>query len=576
MGRIKFALAVFSLAFIAILARLFYWQIAARDALQAKAESQYNQVINVSSSRGEILAQDLSPLVTNQTAWLIFAEPAKITETPSVMAEKLAPIISRSKNTPELSSEDYEEKLRNAEKDLLSKLSNKDLVWVALARKLDNEKKSEIESLGLAGVGFLSDEKRFYPEGTMAAHLLGFVGSDKFGQDVGYFGLEGTYNTQLAARSGKILATRDAVGNLVLTPKTLEVEPVPGKTLVTTIDRNVQFIVAKNILAGVEKYGAKAGSVTIANPKTGAILAMATYPAYDPENLNQFSQDDFKNPVVTDSFEPGSIFKLVGAAAALEERVAKPDTVCEKCQGPRQIGSFTIRTWNNKYYPNSTLTDILVHSDNVGMVALTEKLGLGKFLRYLKRFQLGKTTGIDFSEEVAPALRGDSDWKPIDLAVASFGQGIATTQIKIVQIVASIANGGKLVKPYIIQKYKGGGSEFTVQPKVLGNVFSEKTAKVLTEMMVAAVERGEAHRLAPEGFEIAGKTGTAQIPIAGHYDPKKTIASFVGFAPADNPKFVMLVSYNSPSTSPYGSETAAPTFFAIAKELFAYYGISPK
>lgn len=575
MGRIKFALAVFSLAFAAVLVRLFFWQVAAKDELAAKAESQYQQVVTISSSRGEILSRDLAALVTNQTAWIVFAEPKKLKDRPEIVGEKIAKILLKNK-FGKLSEEDFKLKLEEQITDLTNKLSNQNLVWVAMARKIDNLQKSEIENLNLPGIGFLEDEKRFYPEGTAAAHLLGFVGSDKFGQDVGYFGLEGFYNSQLTPRAGRILATKDAVGNLVLTPATLEVEAIAGKTLITTIDRNVQFVAQEYIREGVEKYGAKVGSVIIADPKTGAIIAAATYPVYSPESIANFSQEDFKNPIVADSFEPGSIFKLVGVAAALEEEVVKPDTVCQKCDEAVKIGGFTIRTWNNKYYPNSTLTDILVHSDNVGMVWLTEKLGLSKFLRYLKRFQLGQVTGIDLQEETTPALRDDSDWKQIDLATASFGQGIAVTQIKMVQIAATIANGGKLLKPFIVQKTKEGEKELEVKPKVLGEVFSEKTAKILTEMMVAAIERGEAHRFAPAGFKIAGKTGTAQIPIAGHYDPSKTIASFVGFAPADDPKFVMLVTYNSPTSSPYGSETAAPTFFAIAKELFAYFGIAPK
>ncbi len=576
MARINFILAVFLLAFAAILVRLFFWQVLAKDTLERKAESQYQQIITTSSSRGEIQAADLAPLATNQTAWLLFAELGKLSEKPEIIAEKLASIILSSQAKEQLSEQDEKVRLANLTSDLVQKLSNENLVWVALARKLDNLAKTEIESLSISGVEFIADEKRFYPEGTKAAHLLGFLGSDKFGQDFGYFGLEGKYNSQLTGRKGILSAAKDAVGNLVLTPATTEVEAIAGKNLLTTIDRTVQFIAQKHIELGVVKYGAKSGSVTILDPKTGAVLAMATSPAYDPENLAKYQENDFKNPIVSDAFEPGSVFKLVGMSAALEEGVVKPDSVCQKCEGQRQIADFTIRTWNNKYYPKSQVTDILVHSNNVGMVWITEKLGISKFLRYLKRFQLGEATGIDLQEEAVPSVRKETDWKQIDLAVASFGQGIAVTQIKIAQIVAAIANGGKLLKPYVVEKITDGQNEFVVKPKVLGEPISEKTASVLTEMMVKAVEAGEARAFAPAGFKIAGKTGTAQIPIAGHYDPEKTIASFVGFAPADNPKFVMLVTYNSPSTSPYGSETAAPTFFAIARELFAYFGIAPQ
>ena len=350
MVRIRLSLALFTLGFLAVVARLFYWQVLAKDELRAVAEKQYQQVVTIASSRGEILASDSSPLVANQTAWLVYAEPGKLTEKPEVMAEKLAAVILKNKFDNQEDLADYQKNLKDLTGDLTGKLSDKNLAWVALVRKVENQGKAEIENLKFSGIGFFPNEKRFYPEGTTAAHLLGFVGSDKFGTDTGYFGLEGYYNSQLQPRTGKILAAKDAIGNLILTPQTLEIAPVAGKTLVTTIDRNVQFIAQKAIEQGVAKYGAKSGSVTILNPKTGEVLAMATYPAYNPENLGSAAQDDFKNPIVADNFEPGSIFKIVGAAAALDEEIVKPDSICDKCTGPREIAGFTIRTWNNKYY----------------------------------------------------------------------------------------------------------------------------------------------------------------------------------------------------------------------------------
>jgi len=581
MWRAKIVFAGFVIFAGLIGARLFYWQILSQGKLLVLAENQYLQILEVPASRGEIQAQDSFPLATNQQAFLVFASIPDLKDKPKEIAQKLAPILAdlEIKSGEEQSEEEVEkinqEKLKAKEKELEEKLATRDVVWVALERKIDKDKKEKIENLKIAGIGFREEEKRFYPEASMAAHLLGFVGSDAKGQDQGYFGLEGYYNGQLKGRPGIISQEKDATGKPILLGSLREVEPKNGRTLVTTVDRTVQLIAEEKLKKGIEKYGAKGGSVVVLDPKTGQILAIASEPSYDPAQWQIYKEEDFKNPVVADSFEPGSIFKLVAMSAALNEGVVKPDTICDKCDGPREIGGFTIRTWNNKYYPNSTATQILEHSDNVGMVFVAEKLGLNRYLRYLKKYGFGESSGIDLQEEAVPEFRPSNEWKPIDLAVASFGQGIAVTPIQIARVVATIANGGELVTPYIVSKIVGEDRVFENKPKIVRRVISQETAQVLTEMMVKAVENGEARYFAPKGYQIAGKTGTAQIPIAGHYDPHKTIASFVGFAPADDPKFAMFVRYVQPSSSPYGSETAAPTFFEIAKELFTYWGIGP-
>lgn len=582
MWRAKIVFAGFVVSAFLVTVRLFYWQILNQEKLLVLAESQYTQILDLPASRGEILAQDSFPLATNQSAFLVFASIPDLRERPQDIAKKLAPILADEevRSAKEQSEGEFEkikeEKLKNKEKELEERLQTPHVVWIALARKIDKEKKEKIENLKISGIGFRKEEKRFYPEASMAAHILGFVGADAKGQDQGYFGLEGYYNGQLKGRSGIISQEKDATGKPILLGNSREVEPKNGRTLITTIDRTVQLIAEEKLQKGIEKYGAKGGSVVIIEPKTGQILASASMPSYDPGQWQKYNEENFKNPVVADVFEPGSIFKLIAMSAALNEGLIKPDTVCDRCGGPREIGGFTIRTWNNKYYPNSTATQILEHSDNVGMVFIVEKLGLNRFLRYIKKYGFGESTGIDLQEEAVPQLRASTEWKPIDMAVASFGQGIAVTPIQMVRAVATIANGGELVTPYLVSKIVGEDRVFENKPKVVRRVISPQTAQVLTEMMVKAVENGEARYFAPKGYKIAGKTGTAQIPIAGHYDPQKTIASFVGFAPADDPKFVMLVRYVQPSSSPYGSETAAPTFFEIAKELFAYWGVVPQ
>ncbi|EKD85259.1 MAG: hypothetical protein ACD_38C00059G0001 [uncultured bacterium] len=240
------------------------------------------------------------------------------------------------------------------------------------------------------------------------------------------------------------------------------------------------------------------------------------------------------------------------------------------------ISGFTIRTWNNKYYADTTMKDVIVHSDNTGMVFAGKKIGLDKFYSYLENFGFGQPTNIDLQDEASPDIRVKEAWREIDLATASFGQGIAVTPVQMVRAISAIANGGNLMEPHVVSKVLSddGKSVYEIKPKSK-QVLKPAVAQQVMEMMVAAVQEGESKFVKPKGFKIAGKTGTAQIPVAGHYDPNKTIASFVGFAPADDPKFVMLVRYDEPSSSIFGSETAAPTFFEIAKQLLLYYKIAP-
>ena len=440
---------------------------------------------------------------------------------------------------------------------------------------MTKDAKEKIEKKEIKGLGFESDQKRFYPEASMAAELLGFVGSDKIGVDTGYYGLEGYYDRQLRGKSGRLGQETDPFGFPILVGKYRPIAPQKGASLYLTLDRVIQFMVEQKLKQAVERYGAQDGTVIIAEPETGNILSMATYPTYNPGFWQEFDEGLYKNPAVADTFEPGSIFKLVAMSAALDLSVVEPTTRCDVCSGPRQIGGYEISTWNKKYYPNSTMTEVIEHSDNVGMTFVSQKLGIDKFYDYIKKFGFGKRTGIDLQEESTGFVREKNDWKMIDLATASFGQGIAVTPIQMVQAVSTVANKGKLVTPHLVAKIVDERKEEKIRPSEERQVITPKTAIQITEMMVNAVENGEARAFAPKGYRIAGKTGTAQVPVAGHYDPNKTIASFVGFAPADDPKFVMLVRFSQPSSSPFGSETAAPTFFAIAKELFNYFGILP-
>jgi len=579
MDRIKlFQISAFIIVLI-IIFRLFYWQFL--SGLRSTQDSSLKES-EIPASRGEIYSSDGFPLVTNQEAFLIYAKPHELDKKAQDIAKTLAPDLISEKyatNPAGLNEEELkkkEDEIKQKMEELTKKLENKNLFWVQLARKVPLKVKEKIEKSKITGIEFERDEKRFYPEASMAAQLLGFVGFDKFGSDVGYFGLEGHWDRHLRGKNGRLGQEQDPHGLPILVGQYKRIEPKKGTALTLSIDRTIQFIVEEKLKNAVEKYGAKDGTVIIADPQEGTILAMATYPTYNSQLRIEFDEKLYKNTAVADTFEPGSTFKVIAMAAALDLSAVDPSTKCTICTGPQKIGGFEISTWNKKYYPNSTMAEVIEHSDNVGMTFVSEKLGIDKFYDYIIKFGFGKRTGIDLQEEQAGSVRDKDQWRPIDVATASFGQGIAVTPIQMVQAIGAIANGGKLISPRIVTEIKQNEKEEKTKPENAKQIVSTKTASQITEMMVNAVEKGEARAFVPKGYRIAGKTGTAQIPIAGHYDPDKTIASFVGFAPAEKPKFVMLVRFTEPSSSPFGSETAAPTFFSIAKDLFNHFGIPPK
>lgn len=557
MWRIWTVFSLFVLFFFLIETRLFYWQVVASDRLRSAAAAQHFIQLDLPALRGQILASDGSLLAMNQAAFLVYANPPEISDLP-LFASKVSQVLSVPRQ------------------ELLSLLTAPGRVWVPLAHKVENGTLEKLKQLKLSGLGFEKEPKRYYPEASMAAHLLGFVGSDQNGRDQGYFGLEGYYDRELRGKDGSLVLEKDVKGNPILVGEAKRLEAENGRNLVLWVDRTIQYLVERRLEEGIKKYGAKEGSIVVLDPKTGGVLAMAAFPHYDPRVYATFDKTLYKNPVVGDSFEPGSTLKALIMAAALNEKLVTPTTTVEE-GGPVTVGDYSIRTWNNQYHGTINMTEVLEYSSNVGMVFVARKLGKGRMIHYLRDFGFGETTDIDLEDESAPQLRPDNDWKEIDLATASFGQGIALTPIQMVRAVGALANDGWLMETHVVRQIKDSkGRTIDIKPKNVRQVVSAGTAKIITEMLVAAVDNGEAKWAKPKGYRIAGKTGTAQIPVAGHYDEKKTIASFVGFGPADNPRFVMLVTLREPASSPWGSETAAPLFFNVARDIFNYLGIPPQ
>lgn len=564
--KIRLLSVLFIILFLALTARLFYWQVIKGSTLADQARNQHSTSTVTTAPRGNILASDGTPWVARAPSWNLWVNPHLLNLSVSEVSGKLAPLL--------MNEEEGTDALTN-ERERLQILLEKDSNWVSLKQKIDDNVKTNIEALGIDGIGYDPAEASFYPESSSAAQLLGFVGKDNDGADIGYFGLEGYYNLPLSGKPGFMGGEKDAKGSPILLGGTTQISAISGVDLVTSIDKRVQIVVEDELAKGIEKYGATGGSITIMDPKSGKILAMASLPSFDPADYGSYNDSLFKNPVISNTFEPGSILKVVVMAAGLDAGVVEPDTPCDICSGPLKLDKYFIKTWNDKYTADISMTDVIVESDNIGMSFVGQKLGADTLYDYFVKFGIGQKTGIDLQGEVAPKLREKGTWNIVDLATASFGQGVAVTGIEIVRAVSAIANGGYLVTPRVVTAVNGDGWEEKIEVDPPVRIIKQQAAKEITQMMVEAAERGEAKWVKIPGFKVAGKTGTAQIPVAGHYDATNTIHSFVGFAPAGNPKFVMLVTLNSPQNSPWAAETAAPLWFAIAKDLFPYFGIQP-
>lgn len=564
--KIRIVSILFLLLFAALTVRLFYWQVIKGASLSDEAKNQYISSQVIPASRGNIVASDGSFWVVRTQSWLIWANPRQLVETPSLIANKLAPFL--------VDVNDKESLLKETER-LISLLGKSSVSWIALKQKVGDDVKRNIDALNIQGLDFDAQESSYYPEASSAAQLLGFVGKNEEGGDIGYFGIEGYYDLPLSGKPGFLGGQKDAFGSPILLGGTTQVSAISGVDLKTNLDKRVQTAAEQGLADGINKYGAAGGSVTIMDPVTGKVMAMASFPSFDPVNYPDYNNTLFKNPVISDSFEPGSILKVAVMAAALDAGVVRPDTACDICSGPLKMDIYFIKTWNNVYHPDITMTEVIIDSDNVGMSFVGQKLGADALYDYLHKFGIGEKTGIDLQGEIAPKLREKGTWNVVDLATASFGQGVAVTGIEMVRAVAVIANGGFLVTPRVVDAVKSDGWEEKVKSDSPVRIISQKAAKETAQMMVDAAEKGEAKWARIPGFKVAGKTGTAQIPVAGHYDAANTNHSFIGFAPADNPKFVMLVTLNSPQSSPWAAETAAPLWYSIAKDLFPYLGIAP-
>ncbi len=566
----RFIIISIYLIFVIILARLFFWQVIKADSLTKQAENQYYRSVTLTGNRGNIYTSDGYLLATNQRVYTLFAQPQLLKDSPENIAKLLLPhLLNELDDYQQATNSAEKEEIEIAlEKSLETKLAKK-VKWVSLKNNLSKESKQAVQNLNIFGLGFDPHLKRYYPEASMSAHITGFVGKDEDGNDLGYFGIEGALEKELKARKTQNTFTTDALGLQLLDSKhsSLNTTVIDGRDVTTTIKRNVQYLIEQELKKAVKKYGAKSGEVVVMDPKTGYILGLAGYPSYNQAHFYQYPTEVYKNPTLSNLYEPGSTFKAITVSAGIEEGVITPETKCDNCNGPRQFGKYTIKTWNNQYHPDITMEQGLAQSDNIAMIFIAERLGITKFKEYFHKFGVGKKINIDLQEDKNTPF--PQQWGEVKLATTSFGQGVMVNSLQVLRAIATIANNGVMMRPTIIKSVKDPNTNKTIENKPIEErrVISVKTAQTVTKMLITSAQHGEAQWTASHQYLTAGKTGTSQVVTEHGYDNEKTIVSFVGFTPPENPKFVMITKLTEPTTSPWSAETTAPMWYKIADKL---------
>jgi cell division protein FtsI/penicillin-binding protein 2 len=461
--------------------------------------------------------------------------------------------------------------------DIERMLSNDDDPWVVIGSPVSKELGESVAAERLQGISVRSLWVREYPEGQLASHVLGFCNAE--GKCP--YGVEGFYNSVLQPEDIEPEGQLDTVSQEFLWTGPLVVFPARGAELVLTIDRTIQMLAEEELARSVREYQAEGGTIVVMDPRTFEILALASLPDYDPGTYYDFAEQSptpFQDPAVSGHYEPGSIFKVLTVAAAIDSGMVTPETTYYD-RGEIEVGGRVIKNASREAYGEQTVSDVLVKSLNVGTSWLSTQMGPDTFYRYVQGFGIGQLTGVDLAGEIPGQLwlPGDfENWHDANLGTNSFGQGLAATPIQMASAVATVANDGTRLRPHVVaQRIAADGSVVGALPVVEAQPISPATARQLSEMMVRVVEE-DATEARVEGYRVAGKTGTAQIPIPGGYDKQRTIVSFVGFGPVPDPQFVILVKLDRPKTSIWAVDTAAPAFSRLASRLFVVLDIPPE
>ncbi len=566
---ISFFIIIFALI---IFLQLFRLQVLESGKFRTIADIQYTSKQRSSSGRGIIYANNGSVLAIDQPSWDVYATLGTDQRERELFFEHKEEFATVVADILEINEEEISSQIHD------------NFHYFRIASKVSNDRKAALEEANIFGnnyegfaLHFEKEEKRLYPDGNLASHVLGFIGKNELGEDIGNYGVEGYYFGDITGEETYSYEERDAQGNVILT---VEYEPVisrSGKDIVLTIDPSIQSKVEEILKEGVHWLRAKSGSVIIMEPSTGKIISMANYPNFNPnEYWRTTSSEIFRNKAVSDVYEYGSTHKPITMAIALEEEKIDKDYICHDNTGFIKVETEKIYTWNKKADGKLDLSGILERSNNPCITRIALETGLQTYYPKLSEFGIGQFIGIGLEDESNSYLKPYEHWTELDLAVTSFGQSISATPLQIISALSVIANDGVRMRPYIVSEIKEGEDRIKYQPTELSNPISKETARTVTKYMENAVKKGEARNFFNNflsEYSIAGKTGTGEIPKphAQGYYWDRTNATFVGFSPAQNPKMIMLVKIEQPKLSTFAATTAAPIwvdiFRAIADDL---------
>ncbi|NPV26571.1 MAG: stage V sporulation protein D [Firmicutes bacterium] len=550
--RITSLFLILGLVLTGLALRLGWIQIVRGSELQQRALNNRMRDVPVEAKRGIIYDRNGRELAISISSDALYAIPAEVkhSQKDKYIAQKLAEIL-------EMDEQKIWEKItRNSRHE-----------WIKL--KVPPNQVQQIKALNLPGIGFAEKSQRFYPKDSLAAHVLGISGADNTGLE----GIDKWYDKELGGIPGRIVIEHDAMGRQIPEAIHKYIPPEDGHNIVLTIDETIQYIVERELDKIVAARQPKSATIIVMDPKTGEVLAMGNRPTYNPNNYNDFPAANRRNIAISNSYEPGSTFKIVTAAAALEEGVVRPD---DRFYDPGyiKVGKETIGCAQNRAHGSQSFREVVYNSCNVGFVAVGLRLGLDKFYKYVRAFNFGEKTGIDLPGEAAGILVPQARAKQIDLAVMSFGQANAVTPLQMISAISAIANDGLYMKPHLVRAIynKEGKLIREVQPEPVRQVISKETAQELRMILEGVVRDGTGKNAYVEGYRVAGKTGTAQkIAPGGGYLANEYVASFIGFAPADNPRIAALVVIDAPKGYPYyGGWVAAPVFKELVCDTLRY------
>ncbi len=547
--------AVMLIALTGLAARLGQLQVVEGGRFQQLAQRQQLETIALDPRRGRILDRRGRPLAVNIEAPSIYAVPSAIPR-PRAFAARVAPVLGQRVS-------DVEQRVR----------AGRHFAW--LARKASPALAARIRALGLDDqIGFITEDKRAYPNGTLAAQLLGFAGID----NQGLAGVELAYDTVLRGTAGRAVASRDGLGRVMVETQQVTSSAADGQDVLLTVDQVIQHITERELIAAVERSGAKGGWALVMDPTTGEILAMASVPAFDPNTGPRASPSRWLNRPVSETYEPGSTFKIVLMAAAVDSGAVQTKELFY-CSGSLHVpGGHTIRDASERAHGWQTMAGIVRNSCNVGAAQVGTRLGKARFYHYIRAFGFGKPVGIDLPGESSGIVPPPTAWLGPGLQTISFGQGVSATALQMLTASTVLVNDGTMLRPYVVRAVRDrAGRLVNVVGRVpLRRVVRPETARDVLQMMVGATERGTGSLARIEGYVTAGKTATAQKPAAtGGYDPSRYVASFLGIVPVPNPRLAALVVLDEPRGAYSGGEVAAPVFRQIASQVLWYLRVPP-